>query len=78
MITVFFVDDGQDFLEWDINDAGEVVACRPFQGWVWNGTKVHNKDIKPGDYLDITTPTGLRTKLIHAVEKVQQLVSERR
>jgi hypothetical protein len=78
MITVFFVDDGQDFLEWDI-DKGVVVACRPFQGWVWIGTKVHNKDIKPGDYLDITTPTGTRTHhLIHAVEKVQQLVGGKR
>jgi hypothetical protein len=74
MITVFFVDDGQDFLEWDIDDKGVVVACRPFQGWVWIGTKVHNKGIKRGDHLDITTPTGTRTKLIHAVEKVQQLV----
>ena len=57
MITIFFVDDGQDFLEWDINDNGEVVDCRPFQGSVWVGTKVHNKDIKPGDQLDITMPT---------------------
>lgn len=43
-ITVFFVDDGQDFLEWDLSDKGEVVECRPFQGWLWNGTMVHNKD----------------------------------
>lgn len=74
MRTIFFVDDGQDFLEWDINDKGEVVDCRPFQGFVWIGTKVHNKDIKPGDQLDITTPDGLSRRLIHAVEKVQQLV----
>ncbi len=73
MITIFFVDDGQDFLEWDINDNGEVVDCRPFQGFVWVGTKVHNKDIKPGDQLDITTPGGTRCRLIHAVAKVQQL-----
>lgn len=74
MITVFFVDDGQDFLEWDLNDKGEVVDCRPFQGDIWIGTQVHNKDIKPGDYLDITTSDGIRRTLIHAVEKVQQLV----
>jgi len=77
MITVFLVDDGQDFLEWDINDKGEVVDCRPFQGFVWVGTKVHNKDIKPSDLLDITTRGGYRCKLIHAVEKVQQLVGQR-
>lgn len=74
MITVFFVDDGQDFLEWDLNGEGEVVACRPFQSDIWVGTKVHNKDIKPGDYPDITTSDGIRRTLIHAVEKVQQLV----
>jgi hypothetical protein len=78
MITVSFVDEGQDFLEWDINDEGKVVGCRPFQGWVWNGTTVHNKDIKPGDLLDITTPSGLRRKLIHPVEKVQQIAMNRR
>lgn len=58
MKRIFFEDDGQDFLEWDINEEGEVVACRPFQGWVWIGVKVHNKDIKPGDHLDITLPDG--------------------
>ncbi|GAH82866.1 unnamed protein product, partial [marine sediment metagenome] len=31
MITVLFKDEGQDFLEWDINDEGEVVDCRPLQ-----------------------------------------------
>lgn len=73
MITVFFVDDGQDFLEWDISDKGEVVDCRPFQGDIWIGTKVHNKDIRPGNYLDVTLPDGTRRVLIHAVEKVQEL-----
>ena len=73
MITVFFVDDGQDFLEWDISDKGEVVDCRPFQGDIWIGTKVHNKDIRPGDYLDITMPDGTDRHLIHAVEKVLEL-----
>lgn len=74
MITVFFVDEGQDFLEWDINEEGKVVDCRPFQGDIWIGTKVHNKDIKPGDILDITLPGGTdTTTLIHAVEKVQQI-----
>ena len=30
MIRVTFEDQGQDFLEWDIED-GVVVDCRPFQ-----------------------------------------------
>lgn len=73
MITVVFVDDGQDFLEWDITDKGEVVDCRPFQGDVWIGTMVHNKDIQPGDHLDITTPDGLDRKMVHAVENVLEV-----
>ena len=74
MITVFFVDDGQDFLEWDVNEKGEVVDCRPFQGDIWIGTKVLTKDILPGTHLDIITPEGTRRYLLHAVEKVQELV----
>ena len=73
MITVVFEDDGQDFLEWDINDKGEVVDCRPFQGDIWIGTIVHNQDIKPGDHLDITTPEGIDRQLFHAVEKVMEI-----
>lgn len=73
MITVFFVDDGQDFLEWDVHEKGEVVDCRPFQGDIWIGTMVHNKDIQPGDHLDVTLTDGSRRYIIHAVEKVQEI-----
>ena len=69
MITVHLEDHGQDFLEWDIED-GVVVDCRPFQGWFWNGTKVHNTHIFPGNILEITPSTGRRTKLLYPVEKV--------
>ena len=74
MITVVFKDDGQDFLEWDIDNKGEVVDCRPFQGEIWIGTVVHDKDIQPGHHLNITTTDGARRRLLHAVEKVQELV----
>jgi hypothetical protein len=78
MITIVFVDEGQDFLEWDIDEKGVVVACRPFQDWVWVGTKVLNKDIKPGDRLDIISKTdGSQHQLAHPVEKVKQLSSRR-
>lgn len=68
--TVHFEDKGQDFLEWDIED-GVVVDCRPFQGWLWNGTKVHSTDLKPGLLLDITPPSGGRTRLRYPVEEVK-------
>jgi len=68
MITVYLEDHSQDFLEWDIED-GVVIECRPFQGWLWNGTKVHNTDIQPGDILEITVK-GSRTTLNYPVERV--------
>ena len=77
MITAVLEDHGQDFLEWDI-EAGVVVGCRPFQDWVWNGTKVHNKEIEAGDILMITPRTGgtagrpgKRTTLKYRVKRVE-------
>lgn len=42
MKTITFEDQGQDFLEWDIDDKGVVVGCRPFQGSIWCGLRVLN------------------------------------
>jgi len=76
MITVYLEDHGQDFLEWDIED-GVVVDCRPFQGWLWKGAKVHNTNIQPGDLLEITRslktsfPAGGRLILKYPVERVR-------
>lgn len=67
--TVCLEDHGQDFLEWDV-DNGVVVDCRPFQGWVWNGTQVHNNPIRKGDILQITVQ-GRRTTLNYPVERVK-------
>jgi hypothetical protein len=69
MTTVRFEDWGQDFLEWDIKD-GEVVGCRPFQEWLWKGTKVHSTFFEPGLLLDITTKEGHRTRLRYPIKEV--------
>lgn len=74
MITVCLEDHGQDFLEWDI-EAGIVVGCRPFQEWLWKGTKVHNTNIQPSDVLEITPPASERLTLIYPVESVREKVS---
>ncbi len=73
-VTVEFEDDGQDFLEWDLErdpDASEptytVIACRPLQGWVWEGTKVLADDIQAGDSLHLITPRGSDMRLVHRV-----------
>ncbi len=76
MQTIFLEDHGQDFLEWDIED-GTVVGCRPFQSWLWNGTKVHNATIQPGDTLKITPARGAgRRTLIYLVERVVEHVHQ--
>lgn len=76
MKTVYFEDHGQDFLEWDIED-GVVVGCRPFQDWLWNGTKVNNDKIKLGDKLDITFKDGARRTLNYPVEQIDDHVKVR-
>jgi|ETNvirome_6_1000_1030641.scaffolds.fasta_scaffold00018_45 hypothetical protein len=40
MKTLHIEDHGQDFLEWDIDNDGIVVECRPFQNDIWKGTRV--------------------------------------
>lgn len=38
--TLVFEDKGQDFLEWDLDRTGRVIACRPFQESVWKNTVI--------------------------------------
>jgi len=75
MLRVTFKDEGQDFLEWDI-EKSIVIACRPFQEWLWKGTKVHNRIIRPGDLLDITGSDGVRRTMLHPVESITAAVPE--
>ena len=54
--TITFQDQGQDFLEWDLSAKGKVVECRPFQGFHWNGRKVHNhKELQVGGFVIVST-----------------------
>jgi hypothetical protein len=47
--TIHFVDHGQDFLEWDLNDEGIVIAVRPAQEWAYKGYKVYEPEkLAPG------------------------------
>ncbi len=80
--TVTFKDEGQDFLEWDIEYSeegkpgevlvGRVIDCRPCQGNIWIRTEVYSADIRIGDLLPIVPPcTGKPTTLKHPVEKVE-------
>lgn len=60
MKTIILEDHGQDFLEWDIDAKGFVVACRPFQGSVWTGVQVLNKNLRAGSVLKLKLPKRLR------------------
>lgn len=52
MVTITFEDHGQDFLEWDLDTAGKVIECRPFQAGIWCGRHVVNhKSLKKGAYV---------------------------
>ncbi len=58
--TIELEDHGQDFLELDVDDDGNIVGCRPFQERIWtqcrvvNETEPFNDPITPGDVLWIT------------------------
>ena len=64
--TIVFEDHGQDFLEWDVID-GVVVDCRPFQGFVWKGTKVDRTKAAEGQLLPIITKRGERRVVMYPV-----------
>jgi len=54
--TIRFMDCGQDFLEWDIDVNGVVTDCRPFQSWLWNGTRVVNHEkLRTGSIVKVKT-----------------------
>lgn len=54
--TIIFEDHGQDFIEWDINENGEVINSRPFQSHVWSGGTVLNEELKAGDSVIYLSP----------------------
>jgi hypothetical protein len=67
MLTLELEDQGQDFLRWDVLN-GVVVGCSPFQGSLWNGTKVLSA--KVGYSPEIVTRHGERTFLRYPVTKI--------
>jgi hypothetical protein len=71
MHTVEFQDDGQDFLEWDIDDNGVVVESRPFQTMVWGGSKVDTGTMRKGRRLAIVTSRGTPLEIIYPIVAVR-------
>lgn len=68
--TLFFKDNGQDFLEWDLDEDDRVVGCRPFQSWLWVGcTQVR---VSSAGMLSYTRPGEKRKMLRHHVESIKK------
>lgn len=73
LTTVRFIDTGQDFLEWDLDHTGKVVACRPYQGDVWLGVVVLGTPVPGERPLVKSQVIKNAVKLLHTVESVQQV-----
>lgn len=76
MMTIYFEDKGQDFLEWDLDKDGQVIGCRPGQSWVWIGAKVLHcaeirKGLRPLILLKGEQPAGFPRMLLHKVERYE-------
>jgi hypothetical protein len=75
--TIQFVDYGQDYLQFDLNDRGVVVDVRPTQAWAWKGAVITNHtEIERGSYAKfkrIDGHAGLVEQFIaYPVEAVSQ------
>ena len=71
---VHLQDNGQDFLEWHLDDAGTVVDCQPFQGWLWCGSRVTNlAELAPGVQIRFipARPNAPEILLRHLVQRVE-------
>lgn len=71
-MTIHFVDHGQDFLEWDLNGEGRVIACRPALEWAYKGAKVFEPEkLQPGHGVRFTQPAIEGSFVVkYPVEKV--------
>lgn len=71
--TLHFEDRGQDFLEWDVDDQGVVVACRPFQEWVWNGSlMLDHPDFRIGTAPAYVNSDGQIRTLNYRIVKIER------
>ncbi len=50
---IYFQDNGQDTLWWDIDAFGKVIGCGPFQGRLWKQFGVKLSTVRLGGYLEI-------------------------
>lgn len=71
---IHFQDNGQDFLEWHINENGTVINAEPFQSEIWTGSFVLPKNIenlKEGATLIFTNKYGVESSMKHKISKIE-------
>ena len=74
---IHFNDHGQDFLWWEVDEAGLVVDCGPFQASVWCGNVVLCAgELKPSYTVFIVTKQGEVLEMNYQVEKVEDLTGK--
>jgi hypothetical protein len=56
--VVQVMDKGQDWLVWEIDPAGRIVRSSPGETGVWDGFRVLNDTIRPGDVLRVEMTEG--------------------
>lgn len=69
MKTIFFEDNGQDFLEWDIDENGLVIDSRPFQATVWCGLILDIGSLVIGGFPTFNRD-GTAKYIKHRIEKI--------
>jgi len=72
---ITFVDEGQDFLEWYLDEEGYVLDSKPFQRNIWAGKSTIPDFSKKGDLLPIFMEE-LKGKdcfshVIHPIKKIE-------
>jgi hypothetical protein len=77
-MTVVLEDHGQDFLEFDLDERGEIIETRPYQGRVLNGRKVLNKNLGVGDRLLLAADAfaGKSLTIKYPVESIKSLTKD--
>jgi hypothetical protein len=71
-IIIEFEDNGQDFLEFQINKNGFVLASSPFQSDLWKGAYIALSDVRINEELPIHHPPHINFGYLkHKVKSVK-------
>jgi len=79
---IWFKDEGQDFLMWEVMADGTIINSEPFQFDIWSNWKVTNfETLKEGGYVQVYLPPGVVKSMPegkdqtirYKIEKIQEV-----